>query len=79
MQKNSWKALAIIFFALLVLENILLFIAYREVIDEENKTKECYYDICEDYIDATYQDGVCFCYDTDMLGNLKIAKTEVIK
>jgi hypothetical protein len=39
----------------------------------------CYYDICSGYIDAWWEEGVCYCYDYDLLGQLEVAKTEYMK
>jgi len=46
---------------------------------EDKDTKECYYNICSDYADADFIDGVCGCYNYDVLGNLILEKTEVIR
>ena len=75
----NWKILAIIFmilFGLLLVFNIWSVNSY---IQEETKTNECYYDVCNGYIDAWYSDGICYCYETDLLGNEIVTKTEVMK
>lgn len=49
------------------------------VTQEENKTLECYYEICEDYPDAIREGNLCYCYDYDLLGEKILAKTKVMK
>ncbi len=79
MEKNGWKILAIVFIALFVLETGYLAWSVSYVLSEQDKTNECYYDICGEYDDAFYEASVCYCYNADMLGELQVAKTEVMK
>ena len=79
MEKTTWKTLAIIFFILFTLETLFIIWGVSLVTDEENKTLECYYDICSDYPDALYEGNVCYCYELGVLGDYVIAKTEVLK
>ena len=74
MKKTFWKITAIIF--------MILFFGYFGLgmwgLYENNKEIEnqniCFYEICDDYIDAEYLDNLCTCYEPDFLGELKIAK-----
>ena len=73
--KNKWKTIAIIFiilFGLLMIYNIW---AINYYFAEEDKTTECYYDICEEYYDAYYVDDVCYCYDEEY----NLEKTDYMK
>ncbi len=76
--KINWKTIAVIFIVLFVLENTLIGLVMYSVEVKDRKTMKCYYDICEDYPDAEYLDGVCFCYDYDVVGNPIITKTKVM-
>ena len=71
----NWKTTAIIFmilFFLLLGYNIFGITLYY--LDISN-TNDCLYNYCGDYPDAYYEDGICYCYDYDLLGNLVVAKT----
>jgi len=77
--KIDWKIVAIVCLVLLLVENILFGWALWSSINENNKMNVCYYDICSDYFDAEYVNNVCFCYEYDVFGELKLAKTEYMK
>jgi len=79
MEKQGWKTLAVVIITLFVLENLFISWAMVSSYQDGVKLNECYYDICSDYPEATLESNVCFCYDLDMLGEYKIAKTEIIK
>jgi|TARA_R100001530_G_scaffold34477_3_gene26929 hypothetical protein len=74
----KWKAIAIIFMILFTLETIYIAWAFWLYFDEVEKTNECYYNVCSEYPEAQLQDGVCFCYDYDLLGDYEVVKTEVM-
>lgn len=79
MKETTWKILAITSWILLL---VLVALAIWGMIDakkEVERTTLCYYDICEEYPDALVESNVCFCYDYDVLGNLMIAKTEIMR
>lgn len=79
MDKDGWKALAIFFLFLLILETAFvgwaMFIAY----EEEKKEKTCFYEVCGGLPEAYYIDGVCTCYDYDVFGNLIEVEETYIK
>lgn len=75
---NKWKTIAIIFIVLFTLETLYFAWATYVYMQEEKKTLECYYVVCEEYPEAMYENGVCFCYDYTMLGDLDVVKTEVM-
>ncbi len=77
--KINWKVVAIIFLALFLVENFYLGWALWSVGVEDDKINECYYDICSDYPDAEYLEDVCFCYDYDVLGELRVVETEYMR
>ena len=79
MEKKTWKALAIIFIIIFFLETILITWSIMLVSNEEAKAEECFYEICGDYLDAWIEGNVCYCYEYDVIGNLVVAKTQVIK
>ena len=75
----NWKTIAIIFiilFGLLLTYNIWSVNYYN---NEVEKTNICFYDICADYIQASYEEDICSCYEIDMVGEYIIAKTEYMK
>ena len=48
-------------------------------LNEEKLTMECWYEICEDTPEAYYADGLCTCYDYDLMGELTEVKTKYLK
>jgi len=79
MEKTGWKTLAIIFICLFVAGVAFMVWSYNLVVAEEEKTYECFYNFCSENYDADYLDGICTCYDLDILGDYFIAKTKYIK
>jgi len=80
MEKSTWKTLAIIFFIIALLETAVWVWALVEVGADEKATKECYYDICKDNVNAIYDLGVCTCYNINNETYLyEIDKVEVIR
>jgi len=76
---NGWKVTAIIFITLLGLHLAFDIWMVNLVMEDEEKTNTCYYDICEGYADYWYGDDVCYCYEYDILGSLQVEKTEYMK
>jgi len=71
MEKTGWKILAIIF--------IVLFGWGVYLVEEETKqTNLCYYEVCEGYVEALLSEGVCSCFEYDLLNNLVVAKNKVM-
>ena len=79
MNKEGWRTLAIIFMVIFVLQTAFFVWGFILVAEEEKNINECYFDICQNYIEAMYDNGVCYCYDIDVLGNYILTETEVIK
>lgn len=73
---NVWKVLAIVLLILLVIENLFIYLGIKEVEEEEEKEKQCLYDICSSFYDAEYLENVCYCYELDFFGNYMVNKTE---
>lgn len=75
---NGWKITAIIFIILFLLETSM--IVWGMVINakEVKLTNRCYYEVCRDYEQGYYANGLCTCYERDVLGQLKIAKYELM-
>ena len=76
---NKWKVIAIIFIVLFLAETSFIVWASWLYMDEEQKTLECYYEICGDYPEAQYESNLCTCYDYDIIGNLEPVEYEVMK
>jgi len=76
---NHWKTIAIIFIILFTLETLTIIWGTILVQEEEEKTAECYYDICEDYPEAYFEDNFCYCYDYDQIGELVLAESNFMK
>ena len=78
MEKTFWKSLAIILLVLIIEENLLIGWGMYELEKEEKETYNCYYNTCSENYDADYSEGICTCYDLDMVGNYVIVKTEYL-
>lgn len=76
---NGWKITAIIFIILFLTETLFFVWAYYQGAEEQEKILECYYNVCERYPEAFYEETVCTCYEFDVIGNLVVAKTELLK
>jgi len=72
----NWKIIGIVFMILFILETAYIVWAFWYVGREEQRTNECFYEICEDYPDAWYEDNLCTCYEYDMFGEYVVAKTK---
>lgn len=79
MEKTGWKTLAIIFICLFAIETGFIAWSYNLVIEEEEKTYECLYNFCSENYDADYLNGICTCYDLDVMGDYFVSKTKYIK
>ena len=75
----NWKTLAIILIIIQIIEIIWIGFGYYLLVKEENMAKECYYTTCAEYPEAYIDEDICTCYDYDVLGNLVVAKTKVLK
>lgn len=64
----NWKFVAILFITLFIVENLFFTWALYYTIQEEKKTYKCYYEVCEEYPEASYVGGICTCYEYDNLG-----------
>lgn len=76
---NLWKIIAIIFIVLFAIETSFLLYSVGLYNRELTNTNTCYYDYCGNYPQATYQEGVCICYDYDVLGNYVQVKSKYFK
>jgi len=80
-KSNKWKIIGIIGIVVIVLftlENLLIGYLFVDIAKDNKNTNVCYYDICEKYPDAQYEDGVCKCYDYDLTGYPALAKSKVM-
>ena len=59
---NKWKVIAIVFICLFIGLLALNVWGYIIVVEEDDAINNCYYNICEGYYDADYDDGLCICY-----------------
>lgn len=67
MDKNVWKALAIIFILLFILETLLVIWLFNLGTEALEKEKDCVQIVCQDYDSYYYDDyeEVCYCYSGD--------------
>lgn len=79
MKATVWKVLAIVFASLFILETLFIIWGVAIANREERVMEECYYDVCAEYPNSDIDGNVCYCYDYDLLGQLMIAKTTLIK
>jgi len=78
-QKNNWKMIAIIFIVLFLVETFFIIwslVIYSQI---EQKTNECLYNVCSNYPEAWYENGVCLCYNYNASGSLVVDKEEYLK
>jgi hypothetical protein len=75
----SWKTVAIIFIILFTLETSYLIWGLYLVAVEDRKTETCFYEICSKYPDASIEGNICSCMDYDVLGELQVVETKVIR
>ncbi len=73
--ENKWKATAIIFICLFVGLLALNVYGYVLIVDEEDATYDCYYNICSDFPDADYYEGLCTCYSLNEYNEYEVALT----
>ena len=79
MKPETWKVIALVIIILFAVENIFIgFIIYIAAA-EAKAERECYYNFCGEYPDASYNNEICYCYDYDLMGELNIVKTGVLK
>lgn len=79
MEKTGWKITAIVFIALFLLTVLYLIWGMSLYYQIEENTKICYYEFCKNYANALYDDGICYCYDYDILGELVVVDTKIMK
>ena len=75
---TNWKLIAIIFITLFTIENMFMMYGFYLIEKDDDNSKICFWEICEDYVDADYIDGVCKCYEENMFGSLVIGESEVL-
>lgn len=75
---KAWKVIAIVLIILNLLFLLFYIIGTQSIKQEERQTSICYYDVCKDYPDASYdpETQVCDCYDYDVFGDLVYATSE---
>jgi len=65
-KRNGWKITAIWFIILFGLQTIgivgITIYMINEINIDDDNLYECFYNICGDYEDYWYGDGVCACY-----------------
>lgn len=73
---NLWRALSILLIIILIVENVWLWGGYIYIKSQEDRTNRCFYDVCSDYEEASFERNVCTCYDKDVLGKWALGKTK---
>ena len=76
---NKWKVTAIVFITLFTLLVAWIILGLVLIAQDTAKQEECFYNVCSDYPDAWIEGNICSCYDYDLLGELQVVHTEVIK
>ena len=75
MDKNKWKIIAIVFIILFTILISLVGMSYYNLGKYNKAANDCYHNFCGDSPDAIYyEDGVCECYDYDLLGRMIVVK-----
>ena len=78
MEKNGWKTLAIIFMILFIIETLFVGLGVYLVNEEERQTNLCYYEVCDEYPEALFDEGICTCYEYDLMGEFVPAKNKIM-
>ena len=79
MESKTWQIIAVISWFITGSLIGLIIWSYNDLVDEEEKTYECYYEICTDNYDAFYENNVCTCYDLDIMGEYVVDKQKYMK
>lgn len=74
----NYKIAFWIVLVLLLLETSLFIWGYTTTVKQENRTLECYYNVCAKYPEAELVGKVCYCEDYDLLGNLVVKETKLL-
>jgi hypothetical protein len=76
-----WRVVALVFLVIYIWGIVLMIQEEIQIKKELEKQKICYYEICKDniYIDAFYEDDVCYCYEMDNDYKTFLSKTEYMK
>ena len=78
MDRIGWKVLAIVMIVIYTVTILIVYGIYQIGVAEDRKFDECTYEICGEYPYGEYYDGICTCYDYDVLGQLQPAEYEVM-
>lgn len=79
MSSVVWKVLTFVLLTIVILETSYMAYSIYVYKEELRNTNECYYNVCLENPQADYYDGVCTCYDLDMLGENYVAvKTKLM-
>ena len=70
----AWRAWAIVFLILFVLETAFIAWAWTTATEDIAKENECSINVCAEYSSYYYESGMCYCYD-----NGEIVKEEYVK
>ena len=79
MENKNWKMIAIMSIIINIIMIVLWIWVYMDIIQEEEKTYECYYEVCDGYHDAWYENNVCTCYELDVMGNYVVEKEKYMR
>ena len=74
MSLNAWRTIAIIFMILALTETALIGYGLYLNNKAEFELNYCYYDVCLEYPEAMYHAPICTCFNTDLYGNVEVAK-----
>lgn len=77
--KIDWKTLAIIFAVAFILENAFFFWSYYITEKQYDDELTCSYEVCAEYPQSLFEDGLCTCYSLDVLGEYQPDKYKIIK
>lgn len=76
---TNWKAIAIVFIILFVLLLAFVGLGAFLVDQEDQRIKECYYEICADTPEAQLVEDICYCYDYDKNGEWEVVNTHIMR
>ncbi|KKN16033.1 hypothetical protein LCGC14_0979950 [marine sediment metagenome] len=72
---DGWKVTAIIFMVLFIIENLLFGYGFYLINEDDKKADICYYELCKEFPEATYEVNICTCYQYNEDGNYEVNET----
>ncbi len=79
MSENSWRTFAIVLLILFILQSLSIITSILNDFEQDQNEKSCSYDTCDGYDESEFDNEICYCYEYDLMGKLKVVKETWIK